>query len=547
MQPRLVIEIPWEAKMGKATLYFFITAFILFMSGCGSQSSNTTNFGPAPAVPVSLTVTDAPPAGVTVLFFQLSISSATLTSSSGDSVSLLPSNNGISEPIPVNVTQLQTDSAFLGTGPVPPGTYTGLSVTFSGSSQLTIYNGSGAAIGSCANNSVCQLTPVPAPLTLAFPSAGASSTAPFPIDLSLNSPVAFELDIHLDTVIQSDLTVNLGATNGVTISELPTPPSGAPVSALGHMIGTIQAVSPTASPNEFVLQTGDGWNFTIDVGSNTTYSDFPSSACSTGTFSCLAPQQIVRVELSLQTGGTLLASIAKYLQPAGQMVVEGNIIRLSTSGGNTLMDLIVQQGPPTSGTNAIPFGQRVTVTVPSTGVTYAVDSGSFTLPSGLSFTSAADFAVGQEVSVVVQGSVTTSGSGSSTPWTGPAVTTFTTNSITLEPSQITGTVGTVDTADLNFTFATFPNFFVPPAASASPTLSPFTFAVQTTSGTTFTNLSPDSIQGLAANDVVSVQGWLFLVPGNDNIACPVPTYGCSVYPEIAAETVVGRPGPTPLF
>jgi hypothetical protein len=38
----------------------------------------------------------------------------------------------------------------------------------------------------------------------------------------------------------------------------------------------------------------------------------------------------------------LLASTVEYLQAAGQMVVEGNIIRLSTSGGNTLMDLIVQ-------------------------------------------------------------------------------------------------------------------------------------------------------------------------------------------------------------
>lgn len=286
--------------MRKTALYILIAVFVLFMAGCGSQSSVTTNtthtFPITPAL-VSLTVTDTPPTGVTVLFFQLSISAAMLTSSSGGSVSLLPSNNGINEPIPVNVTQLQTDSAFLGTGPVPPGTYTGLNVTFSGSSQITIYNGSGAAIGSCANNSVCQLTPVPAPLTLSFPVAGASSTAPFPIDLSVNSPVAFKLDIHLDTVIQSDLSVNLAATNGVTLSQLPTPPSGTPM-PLGRLTGTIQAVSSTASPNEFALQTGDGWNFTIDVGSNTTYSNFPSSACSTETFSCLAAQQIVKVKVS---------------------------------------------------------------------------------------------------------------------------------------------------------------------------------------------------------------------------------------------------------
>jgi len=98
--------------MRRAALFLFIVVFLLLMSGCGSQSSftsNTSHFGPITAVPVSLTVTDAPPAGVTVLFFQLSISAATLTPSSVGGVSLLPSNNGISEPIPVNVTQLQTD------------------------------------------------------------------------------------------------------------------------------------------------------------------------------------------------------------------------------------------------------------------------------------------------------------------------------------------------------------------------------------------------------------------------------------------------------
>jgi hypothetical protein len=536
--------------MRRAALFIFIAVLVLFMPGCGSQSSVTPNAtNPLPITPAlaSLTVTDTPPTGVTVLFFQLSISAATLTSSSGGSVSLLPSNNGINEPIPVNVTQLQTDSAFLGTGPAPPGTYTGLSVTFSGNSQLTIYNGSGAAIGSCANNSVCQLTPVPAPLTLAFPSTGASSTAPFPIDLSVNSPVAFKLDIHLDKVIQPDLSVNLGATNGVTLSQLPTPPSGTST-PLGRLTGTIQAVSSTASPNEFALQTGNGWNFTIDVGSNTTYRDFPSSACSTETFSCLAAQQIVKVKVSLQTNGTLLASEVKYLQPAGQTMVEGNIIRLSTSNGNTLMDMIVQQGPPTPTPNVLPFGQRVTVTVPPTGVTYAIDSGSFTLPSGLSFADSGDLVVGQEVSVVVvPGSITnTGGSGGPTSWTGPAATTFTTNSITLEPSQITGSVAAIDASNLNFQLSTFANYFVLPSATAStpPIPAPVNIVVQTTSGTTFTNFTPDSISGLAVNNVVSVEGWLFLTPPLNNV-CTVVTCGTDL--TIAAETVVNRPGPTPFF
>ena len=90
------------------------------------------------------------------------------------------------------------------------------------------------------------------------------------------------------------------------------------------------------------------------------------------------------------------------------------------------------------------------MTVPPTGVTYAVDSDSFTIPSGLTFASASTLIVGQQVSVVVvPGSVTTaSGSGSSTPITAPAATTFTANSITLEPSQITGSVAAINASPI---------------------------------------------------------------------------------------------------
>jgi hypothetical protein len=535
--------------MRRAVQFLFIAVFLLFMSGCGSQSSVTRDLTTTPAdVPVSLTVTDTPPAGVTVLFFQLSITGASL---SPGSVSLLSSTNTI----PVNVSQLQTDSTFLVSANVPAGAYTSLLLTFS-NPQITIYNGSGATIGSganaCANNTVCQLTPSPSPLTLTF------STAPFPVTLAANSPLALQLDIHLNTIIQPDLTLNLAAPNGVTISQLPTPPSGAPISALGHLTGTIQSVnsatcalSPScpSSFDDFTLQTGDGRTFTIDVNSSTTYSNFPSSACSAEGFSCLAAQQIVKVGLNLQTNGTLLASEVDYVQAAGQTVVEGNIIRLVNSGGNTLMDMILQQGPPTPTPNELPFGQRVTVTVPPTGVAYAVDSGSFTIPSGMSFASATSLFVGQEVSVVVvPGSETTaSGSGSSSnPWTGPAATTFTTNSITLEPSQITSSVAAIDASNLSFSIIMPLISYVPPSGATLPTpVARIGIQVQTTSQTTFTNLTPDSISGLAVNGVVSVGGWLFLVPNNTTLC--IQSVGCSVTPTIAAQSVIGRPGPTPLF
>jgi hypothetical protein len=541
-----VIPRPQEAKMRRATQFLLIAVTFLFMSGCGSQPQTPVANNPPVTTSgeVSLTVTDTPPAGVTVLFFQLGITGATLTSSTGGSVSLLPG----STTIPVNVSQLQTDSAFLGSASVPEGTYTGMSLTFATNPQLTIFNGSGATIGSgasaCANNTVCNLTPTTTPLTLTF------SSAPFPVALTASTPLGFKLDIHLNTVIQPDLTVNLAAANGVTVSQLPPPNvAGGPISLLGHLMGTVQSVGT----NQFALQSGDGRTFSIGVNSSTAYS-YPSSVCSADNFSCLATGQIVKVEVNLLAGGTLLASQVSYVQPAGQMVVQGNIIRLSTSGGNTLIDLILQKGPPPPPTAIVlpPFGQRATVTVPPVGVTYAVDSDSFTLPSGLIFASTSNLMVGQQVSVVVApGSVTTaSNAPSSTAVVGPAATTFAASSITLEPSQITGSVSgwaPINVGGLSFTLSTYPNYFVPPAATAAapPVPAPVNLTIQATSATTFTNLTPDSISGLVVGDVVSVKGWLFPYGAIPQI-CQAGL-GCAPIGEIAAEAVVGRPGPTPLF
>ena len=197
---------------------------------------------------------------------------------------------------------------------------------------------------------MCQLTPTATSLTLTF------SSAPFPVTLAANSPLAFQLDIHLNTVIQPDLSVNLGATNGVTISQLPhTSVGGAHLrprqfdrdDPKRHRCGVRD--STCASSDYFTLQTGDGRTFTIDVNSSTTY-NYPSTVCSTDNFACLATGQIVNVALSLQTDGTLLASQVNYVQPAGQMVVVGNIVGLSFPvsypAGNAVMDLIPQQGPP---------------------------------------------------------------------------------------------------------------------------------------------------------------------------------------------------------
>jgi hypothetical protein len=514
--------------MRKVALLLFTGAMFVFMSGCGNQSSTppSTTSSNLSQASVGLSVTDTPPSGVTVLFFQLNITAATLTSASGSNVSLLPSNGSI----PVNVTQLQTDSAFLGTQNVTAGEqFTSLALTFA-NPELTIYNGTGAAMGSCANDTVCQLQPTTTPLTLTF------SSSPFPITVGSSSFAAFLLDINLNTVIQNtvtggNLSVNLAATNGVTIAQLPVQQPH-----MGYVEGTIESTFTSTPSNSsqdgFTLQTPDGRTLTIDVNSSTTY-NYPSSVCSTDNFACVATQQVVQAELTW-ANGALTATQVTYESAAGVMVFEGNIIRLSTSNGNTMMDLILQRGP--AAPHSFQFGQRATVTVPSTGVTYGVDNGSFTIPSGLSFASASDLMAGQDVFVAVEGSLSNT-SANSSPWMGPGPITFTTNSITLGPSQITGTVAATDASALSFTLSTFPNFFMPPAPNATsmPSWAPVNVTIQTTSGTTFSNFTTNTIGGVAINNVVSVGGWVFSTPNSS----PTVT--------IAASQVMLRPGPTPLF
>lgn len=251
--------------MRKSLSVLFVAATMLaLLAGCG----NTTNPSTVTSgVPVSLSMTDDPPAGVQVLFFQVSLTAASLTPASGSPVSLLSNNT----PIQIDVTQLQALSAFLSTANVAAGTYNSLSLTFA-SPELVIFNQSDTSIAStCAVGTVCQLTPtIDDSATVSF------SSAPFPVTVSSTTPLGFLVDFHLNTVIQSDLSVNLGVTDGISVAELPSTPSHP---QFGSITGEVESVS--ASNNQFTILTAWGRTFTVDTGSSTTFSDFPTSACTT--------------------------------------------------------------------------------------------------------------------------------------------------------------------------------------------------------------------------------------------------------------------------
>jgi len=416
--------------------------------------------------------------------------------------------------VQVDVTQLQAISAFLSTANVPTGSYKSLTLTFA-NPQLVIFNASDQAIASsCPLNTVCQLTP-----SLDNPSSLTFSSTPFPVSVAQNTPLGFLLDFHLNQVIQSDLSVNLAVNDGVTVNELPSaPPSGFP--RFGFLAGTVETVN--SNPTQFTLETRDGRSFTIDVNSNTTYQNFPSSICTMSAFSCLASGQMVQVQVAnLQMDGTLVAAEVSYVQAGSQQVVLGDVIGLNTANGTTVMKLLLDWSP---NAGLLPFGGVASVSVSPTA-TFSVDA-NVTIPSGLSFSSASDLLVGQQVSVdVVAGSVVKS---AINRWA-PHSVSFTTDTIELEPSQITGSIAAINTSASSFTITTFPNFFASWSQGNWPSWTPMTITVETTSQTTYQGFGTDSFSGLMTNSMVSVRGWLFSTPSGATPSTQV------------AEIVLGRP------
>jgi hypothetical protein len=516
-----------------SVLAIFVTASAApWLSGCSSTATSTNQIQPPPAssVPVSLTMTDDPPAGVSVLFFQVSLTAASLQPTSGSPVSLLP--NGTS--IQIDVTKLQALSAFLSTANVPAGSYSGLSLTFA-NPQLVIFNTSDQSIAStCAVGSVCQLTPA-----IDNSATVALSGNPFPVTVAANTPLGLLIDYHLNTIIQPDLSVNLSAANGVSVAPLVPPSAPLQPPQFGFLTGTVESVS--ADQTQFTVQTAWGRTFTIDTNSSTVHVDWPPCA-SPGALSCLSAGTVVQVQIaSVESNGDLLAAQVTWLQAAGQQTVVGAIVAippLPLPAGETVLLVMLHQNPTAS--TSLPVGAVAQVAVwgPGSGgghsvTTFSIDSNGFNIPSGFTFASPNDLGVGQTVQITVTpgtltGPVCTTVI-TANGWGPPCVLSFTASGLQLEPSQITGTIASIGSG--SFGLNTFPNIFLGPwSPNAVPNNG---LIVETTSQTTYQGFSPDNFSGLADNDLVSVSGWVF--PQNGALT---PAVGP---PIVVAQTITLHP------
>jgi Domain of unknown function (DUF5666) len=473
--------------MSRTPFLVIALATTLLLTSCGGSTNSSSNTSPmSNGVPMILTIGDTPPSGVAVLFLEALITKATLQSSDPSK----PAVTVLSTPVEVEFGRLQTDRAFLSLANITPDTYKSITLTF-GNATLTIENHSGAVFGSCANNSACELTPTFNPSTVTV------SNAPFPITITQNSVVGLRLDFNVNSSVEPDLSLNPTVTLKSFVHRDESE-GDKEMEDVDEVDGQVTSVGN----NQFTLMNEQsGQSFNVSVNSSTVFEDFGRTGCTANpaNVSCLAVGQILDVDLSESGMGATLAKRVELEESVNRQAIKGIITSVDSA---TQFHMVVFNEEPTVA--GISEGSPVVVTIQPSAV-FQVGSeelgedGGFS-NTGLSFASGTNLLVGQDVQIRPGTASTSEG-----------VTTLTTDLVRLWPSQITGTVGSVDTSTGKFTLTGLSPLFT----GATPPVT--TITVETLSNVLL--MDGDSSQSAlpAVGSSVSVKGLLFITPGTPTL------------------------------
>jgi hypothetical protein len=199
---------------------------LIFLWGCDGSGNMMSPPPAAQSAQVSVSVIDAPPAGVTVLSFEVSVTGAAL---SPGNVNLLAGKG----PIRIEVKKLETDTAFLSTPTIPSGDYSSLNLTFA-NLELTFRNDSGGTLAGCAAGNVCEIMP-----------SG-------PLSSMVNGPFAITFDLNLASLVTQSLGVDFSSAGAVSVSQQAVEPE-CNLEDLDH----VEAIISSIGSSQFSLQTAD--------------------------------------------------------------------------------------------------------------------------------------------------------------------------------------------------------------------------------------------------------------------------------------------------
>lgn len=306
--------------MRRPTLAIFGLLFVctLVLYSCGGGSN--TNLTPQTGSMVSVTMTDTPPAGITVLSFEVSVTGATLNPGNVD----LLAGRG---PVEIEVAQLETESTFLSTARVAPGTFTSLNLTFA-NPELTFKNDTGATLAGCATGSVCEIHPtgtLSSMVNFASPGLVISSSSPSMMNGDEGddeqTATGIQIDVNPNAILNAGLGVDFSQSGAVSVTQLVKEQEGE-LDDLDDLTGTVQNLNTTNMT--FTLHTSNG-DFSITTDMNT---EFEFENCAANNFSCLQNNMVVRVDVLMLPGGIFLAKSIGFEDEQEDDELEGVLFKI---------------------------------------------------------------------------------------------------------------------------------------------------------------------------------------------------------------------------
>jgi hypothetical protein len=434
-------------------LFSLLLLAIISLASCSGQSKS----GPPPPggnSTLSLTMTDTLLTGTSILSFKVTVTGVSLTPSTGKAVNLTLNP---STPI-IELTRLQSDSAFLGTSTVPGANYTSATISFTAPDIVLVNQTNVALTGGtpapCPINAVCEFKPATSgTITL--------TAAPFPLTLTPNQQTGLSLDFNLNnaiTMTNGAVSVDFTQANVLTAATLPR--TGTPTGAL-DLIEDFTGVITTINGNSVTVHSDTRGNITAVANSSTTFNIDPT-VCSAQNITCLAANRTVSIDASLNPDGTMTLLEADLLDNVSVLAnkldaVEGTVIFVSATAPQ--ISLVLSDKTVVSGNSVLTAATGGTIVQASLGTTpiFSVDTKGLSAVLASSPGDIADFATlsnvfaGQTVRMqVLANPAPTAGSNASVL--------VNTNSVVLRFSHVTGTVATPPAPFFSVSAVTLPSF-----------------------------------------------------------------------------------------
>ena len=338
-------------------LGWIMAASALWLVGCGGGSSNVVPPPGGGRASTAVLVRDNPPAGTTILTFEITLTSASLNPGP---------KSLLAAPVRIEVKQFEVESAFLTLAGVDPGQYDSLTVQFS-NPEMTIKDASG----------IKEIKPV-------LNSSSATFNFNPKLDVAAGTNLGLLIDFDVNASVQNDLSV----TPAISASLLPALGQGQVVEELDDVHGKIE--STDASNKSFTLRDSATGTVLPPITTNAE-TEFKDGLTN---FDSLKVGQAVEVEIRIQSGGTLFAKEVELEEAENEMddELEGIIVALPAADQ---FQMVLNKKTPV--TLPVDPGSVITVTMAS-NTSFRVDNDGFSF-SGLNFSGSADLTLGQTVEV----------------------------------------------------------------------------------------------------------------------------------------------------